>query len=629
MNEAEMSYRKSKGAGAAAGRLTLVFLLLIFSAGCASTPFFSNTNPEKQTKQKTEKSTDKAETATGQQDAASSDAAADPDASNPDKTVSATDLKDLSYAQPIPSKGEGPAQPGTAKQLNPNKTETAIQAEIDKALEYYEASQDFWQQGEFDNALHALDQAYQQIMTVDAAELPKFIQQKDDLRYMISKRILEIYASRHNTAKGNGHAIPREMNRHIRREVKFFTEGRGRSFFINAYKRSGRYRPYIVEQLKKAGLPEELSWIPLIESGFKTRALSRARALGLWQFISSTGYKFGLKKNQYIDERLDPYASTHAAIAYLKEMHGIFGDWTTVMAGYNCGEYRVLRTIRRQNVNYLDNFWDLYQMLPRETARYVPKFMAALHIIDNLEKYDMDKVSVDAPVEFETVRIEKQVHLKHVAKALDMDKEQLVDLNPELRYKLLPDDPYELKIPPGKRETLMAKIGDIPEYTEAAPAIAYHRVRRGETLSTIAQRYHTSVRQIALYNNINRHNYIVAGNILKIPHAGASAPARTSDTPITYRVRRGDSLWTLAKRYNTTTKKIQSLNNMNSVNLSIGQTLKIPGKGYTGTEVYRVKRGDTPYTIAKKHQMGLNQLLRANNLSKHSTIYPGQRLYVK
>src|SRR6056297_572967 len=148
--------------------------------------------------------------------------------------------------------GQTPAAEGKTKTA---AQEAAIQKEIDQALEYYAASQDFWQQGEFDNALHALDQAYQQIMTVDAAELPKFIQQKDDLRYMISKRILEIYASRHNTAKGNGHAIPREMNQHIRREVKFFTEGRGRSFFINAYKRSGRYRPYIVEQLKKAGLP--------------------------------------------------------------------------------------------------------------------------------------------------------------------------------------------------------------------------------------------------------------------------------------------------------------------------------------------------------------------------------------
>jgi len=624
-----MSNHKSKGCGAVMGRLAMVLLLLSLSAGCAGTSFFSTTRPENKT--------DKADTAAGQQSAASSDAAREADASaasdpatpKGNKTLSTDDLKELAYVRPLPAKGEGPAQPGTAEQASQNQTEAAIQAEIDKALEYYEASQDFWQQGEFDNALHALDQAYQQIMTVDAAELPKFIQQKDDLRYMISKRILEIYASRHNTAKGNGHAIPREMNKHIRREVKFFTQGRGRSFFINSYKRSGRYRPYIIEQLKKAGLPEELSWIPLIESGFKTRALSRARALGLWQFISSTGYKFGLKKNQYIDERLDPFASTHAAIAYLKELHGIFGDWTTVMAGYNCGEYRVLRTIRRQNVNYLDNFWDLYQMLPRETARYVPKFMAALHIIDNLEKYGMDDVTVDAPVKFETVSIDKQVHLKDVAKAIHMDKETLVDLNPELRYKLLPDEPYELKIPPGKREVLMAKIGDIPEYTEAAPAIAYHRVRRGETLSTIAQRYRTSVRQIALYNNINRHNYIVAGNILKIPQAGASAPARTSDAPITYKVRRGDSLWTLAKRYNTTTKKIQSANNMNSVNLYIGQTLKIPGKGYKGSEVYRVKRGDTPYTIAKKHQMDLSQLLRANNLSKHSTIYPGQRLYVK
>jgi membrane-bound lytic murein transglycosylase D len=512
------------------------------------------------------------------------------------------------------------------KEANP---EAAIQAEIDQALEYYEASQDFWHQGELENALHALDQAFEQIIGVDTSEMTKFIQQKDDLRYMISKRILEIYASRHTTAQGNHNAIPHEMNEHVKREVEYFTHGKGREFFIASYKRSGRYRPYILKELRKAGLPEDLSWLPLIESGFKIRAFSRARALGLWQFISSTGYKFGLKRNQYIDERLDPFASTHAAIAYLKELHGIFGDWTTVMAGYNCGEYRVLRTIRTQNVNYLDNFWDLYRLLPRETARYVPKFMAALHIINNLDKYGMADIEVDPPVRFETVKIEKQMYLKDIAGTLDIDKDKLIDLNPELRYKLLPEGAYELKIPPGKRDLLLARLDEIPEFTQTTPGIVYHRVRHGETLSTIASRYRTSVNQIALYNNIRRHNYIVAGRILKIPHARQPGPAESTSTPITYTVRRGDSLWTLAKRYDTTTKKIQALNDLDTVNLYIGQQLKIPAAGRTAPNVYRVRRGDSPYTIARRHNMSLNQFLRANNLSRHSTIYPGQRVYVK
>ncbi|MBS3757355.1 MAG: LysM peptidoglycan-binding domain-containing protein [Desulfobacterales bacterium] len=532
---------------------------------------------------------------------------------------------------PIPAKDQLTSQSGDESPAAEDETEAEIQTELDQAMEYYQASQNFWQQGELDNALHALDQAYEQIIDVDPSDQPKLIQQKDDLRYMISKRILEIYASRHTTAKGNGNAIPHEMNPHVRKEVKRFTEGKGRQFFINSYIRSGRYRPYILEALKKAGLPEELSWLPLIESGFKIRALSNARALGLWQFISSTGYKFGLKRNRYIDERLDPYKSTHAAIAYLKELHGIFGDWTTCMAAYNCGEHRVLRTIRNQNINYLDNFWDLYRLLPSETARYVPKFLAALHIIDNLEKYNMADIQVEPPIQFETLTIEKQVYLKDIAEAINVKKETLLDLNPELRYKLLPEDAYELKIPPGKKEPLLAKLEHIPEFTQVTPGIVYHRVRPGETLSTIASRYHTSVNQIAFYNNIHRRNYIVAGKILKIPQTSrfGAGSADTEPKIITYKVRRGDSLWTLAKRYKTTTKKIQTLNNLDTANLYIGQTLKIPTGFQYAMDVYRVKSGDTPFLIAKRHNMDLDYFLRINNLTRKSKIYPGQNLYVK
>ena len=542
---------------------------------------------------------------------------------------SQTDTSD--YSAPIPIKEDLTDKTDDAASPAEEDSEAEIQAEIDQALDYYQASQDFWQQGELENALHAIDEAYEQIIGVDPSEFPKLIQQKDDLRYMISKRILEIYASRHTTAKGNHNAIPHEMNEHVKKEVDRFTTGKSRQFFINAYIRSGRYRPYILEVLKEEGMPEELSWLPLVESGFKVRALSTARALGLWQFITSTGYKFGLKRNQYIDERMDPYKSTHAAIAYLKELHDIFGDWTTCLAAYNCGEHRVLRTIKGQNINYLDNFWDLYRLLPGETARYVPKFMAALHIIDNLEKYNMADIQVEPPVQFETMTIEKQVYLKDVAEAIGVDNDIMLDLNPELRYKLLPEEEYKLKIPPGKKDLLLAKLAHIPEFTQTAPGIVYHRVRPGESLSTIASRYHTTISQIAFYNNIHRHNYIVAGKILKIPQTSKFGAGSFDAKPkiISYEVRRGDSLWTLAKRYNTTTKKIQTLNNLNTVNLYIGQTLKIPAGYQYNMEVYRVKSGDTPFLIAQRHNMNLDYFLKVNNLTKNSVIYPGQKLFVK
>lgn len=541
------------------------------------------------------------------------------------------DTEDVDYLDNQPVKENLTGETDDESPSDEKNTRAEIQAEIDEAMDYLQAAQDFWQQGELDNALHALDQSYEQIIRVDPSDFPKLIQQKDDLRFMISKRVLEIYSARHTTAKGNHNAIPHEMNEHVKKEVERFTNGKSRQFFINAYIRSGRYRPYILKALNEAGMPEELSWLPLVESGFKVRALSNARALGPWQFISSTGYKFGLKRNQYIDERMDPYKSTHAAIAYLKELHGIFGDWTTCLAAYNCGEHRVLRTIRNQNVNYLDNFWDLYRLLPGETARYVPKFMAALHIIDNLEKYNMADIQVDPPVQFETINIEKQAYLKDIAEAIDVEKDTLLDLNPELRYKLLPEDEYELKIPPGKKEVLLAKLDHIPEFSQTAPGIVYHRVRPGETLSTIASKYHTSVSQIAFYNNIHRQNYIVAGKILKIPQTSKFGAGSVGVEPkiITYKVRRGDSLWTLARRYNTTTKKIQTLNNLKTVNLNIGQKLKIPAGYQQQMEAYRVKSGDTPFLIAKRHGMNLDYFLKVNNLTKKSRIYPGQKLYVK
>ena len=503
-----------------------------------------------------------------------------------------------------------------------------IQARFDEALDFYQASQDFWQQGEPDNALQALDQAYALITEVDVFDQPKLIQQKDDLRFMISKRILEIYTSRHITAKGNHNAIQLVMNTHVQKEIDLFTKSKCRSFFEESYKRSGRYHQYIVNELKKAGLPEELSWLPLIESGFKVKALSSARALGLWQFISSTGHKFGLKRNLYIDERLDPYKSTHAAIAYLKELHEIFGDWPTVLAAYNCGEGRVLRTIRNQNVSYLDDFWDLYQRLPRETARYVPKFMATLYILNNLKKYGLENVVLDDPAIFDIQRISKQAYLKDIAETIHLQENDLVDLNPELRYKLLPPEEYPLKIPIGMKESLIAGIDDIPEYAQIHPGLAYHRVRPGETLSTIARRYHTNVNTIARYNNIYRKNYIAVGKILKIPQSGKLSDSEESKI-ITYYVRRGDSLWTLAKRYDTTTKKIQEFNQLKTVTLNIGQILKIPTGPHHGLVLYKVKKGDSPSRIANKHNMNLSQLLRLNNLTKSSTIYPGQQLYVE
>lgn len=449
---------------------------------------------------------------------------------------------------------------------------------LDTALDFCDASQEYWSEGNLTEAIQALDDAYMLVMQVHTEENPDLIQQKEDLRFMISKRILEIYASRYTAINGNHTEIPLTMNKYVEKEIKLF-QGPERKFFMESYKRSGKYMDMIRNSLNEAGLPQDLAWLPLIESGFKVRALSRARALGLWQFIPSTGYKFGLTRDTWIDERLDPEKATAAAIAYMNELHQIFGDWMTVLAAYNCGEGRVLKKIRNQKINYLDNFWDLYQQLPRETARYVPRFLATLHILKDPVKYGFEFEDPSPFLLYELVKIEKQVQLKVLAKEIGVDYESLRELNPELRQQVTPVTQYFLKVPVGKGEVLLAKMDDIRKWVPPQNAYVTHRVKSGETLSLIAKKYRTKVSYIVKANNIRRKHFIRAGQKLKIPLRGSSPRRIYASSRLLsdgrYKIRKGDSLWLIAKKFNTNTKKLQRINNLRTTRLYVGQYLKI------------------------------------------------------
>lgn len=550
--------------------------------------------------------------------------------------------------------GEGPVASDSGAKVNGDAEDegSSVDAEemtnqelIDSALEFCQASNDYWERGDLDNAVAALDKAYSLILRVKVDGDPDLLQQKEDLRFTISKRIVEVYASRFNVAAGDHNAIPLVMNDHVARELASFKD-RERDFFMAAYSRSGRFRPAIVRALREAGMPEELSWLPLIESGFKVRALSRARALGMWQFIASTGYRFGLKRDQWIDERMDPQKSTAAALAYLKELHQMFGDWTTALAAYNCGEMAVMNRIRTQRINYLDHFWDLYAKLPSETASYVPRFLAVLHIVKDPSAQGMELPPLDPEMETEEVIIHRQVRTRDVAARLGADPNILEEMNAELRYDVTPDVPHALKVPAGKAETLLAVIDEIP--THCPPQYAYsdmviHRVRAGDTLSTIARRYRTSVASIMAENGIRKNHILRVGSKLRVPSRGprpsirvAQASLKTSNAEektTHYVVQKGDSLWQIAGRFNTTAKEIQIINKLKSQQLASGQVLILPAGGEncdTGpTKSYTVQGGDSPYLIAKRHEMELSDFLKLNKLSPESTIFPGQTLAVK
>lgn len=517
---------------------------------------------------------------------------------------------------------------------------------MDEALDYCQMAQELWQNGELDNAIEALDQAYSLILSVDTNDNAALAQQKEDLRFTISKRILEIYTSRNFAVNGNHKAIQMDMNSHVQAEINLFTNGTEKNFFRESLKRSGYFRAKILEMLKKAGLPSELSWLPLIESGFNARALSPARALGLWQFIPSTGYKFGLKRDLFVDERLDPVKSTAAAIEYMKELHQMFGDWSTVLAAYNCGEGRVLRVIRDQNVNYLDNFWDLYQRLPFETARYVPRFLATLHILSDPVKYGIDEIELYSPFEYETVEIARQVHIKDIAKEIDTDETVLKYLNPELRQGILPPYEYLFKVPVGKGAELLAKMESIPVSTAKQQVSGgFHKVKRGETLSMIARKYRVSVQNIMRANRMKKP-ILSAGKMLRIPTDELSAQAaenekssqqniRSKSTQtISHTVKSGESLWIIANRYNTTVKNIQELNNLSNMDIHIGQTLYVRKHGYEGQannilKKYQIKSGDNLFRISQKYNMPLDRLLNINKLTPKSKIQAGQYIFVE
>lgn len=473
-----------------------------------------------------------------------------------------------------------------AVETEPPDSETA---QIERVNELYENAMRCWDEGDSDAALAALDNAYAALARIVVDNESPRSEEKSQLRLMIAQRIQEIYASFASIGESS-RSIALEENQHVLAEIKRFQTVE-RTYFLESYARSGLYREMMARKMKEAGLPEELSWLPLIESGFKIRAYSSARALGLWQFISSTGHRYGLKKDRWIDERMDPEKASDAAVQYFKELHSYFGDWTTALAAYNCGEFRIQRLIRNQKINYFDNFWDLYVMLPRETARFVPRFIATLLIVNNPQKYGMDLPEKLLPIGYETVRSAYPFKLEQLNEKLSLPSGTLSDLNPELRHKSTPDRPYDLKVPVGSARNVEMALASLSKWIPPEVETTVHRVRKGDTVSALARRYRTSTEAILRLNHLKKRHTLRIGQRLRIP--GRWGSSRAPALPI-------------------------SVGNAKSQ--------KIPQP--TGTEAYTVKPGDTLYAIARQFQMSVDQLKNLNRIGSGTRIYPGQTIWV-
>jgi len=556
-----------------------------------------------------------------------------------------------------------------------NQVSEEKQELMEKALELLEDADKYWEKGDIEKTLNMLDEAYS--LLLDANGDVTIAQEKDDLRLLISRRILAVYSSKHTVINGRNSEIPLLMNADVEKEIKSF-QGVERDNFIAAYQRSGMYRSAILKELKKAGIPEEFLWLPLVESFFKINAYSRARALGLWQFIPSTGYKFGLSRDEWIDERMDVQKSTKAASAYLKELHNMFGDWLTVLAAYNCGEGRVLRVISRQHINYMDGFWDLYRQLPNETARYVPRFLATLHIVKNPQKYGFDLSNTEKPIEFETVKVNKMMKIKDIAEKIEVSEDELNLLNSELRSKITPDHEYNLKLPEKSLDKFNTVAGDIPQaekprFVSARSDFIKHRVRRGETVYTIARKYGVSASRIISYNKLGKRK-LVQGRRITIPVAGERSYAESKSSQKRnkmetassgrYKVKKGETLSMISRRFSIPLAQLKELNNLKTGKINVGQVLKIPRNKVNadleneddneksvkksakkskinkqvlsandvdklGTNKYIVIKNDSLQSIARKNNTNVAKLMELNNISVHEKIVPGQILVVR
>jgi len=433
-------------------------------------------------------------------------------------------------------------------------------------------------------------------------------------------------------AEDLGIKIPRS-NPAIAKWVLYYrTKGWGK--LERALRRGAPYLPYIKQIFKENHLPEELSYLPVVESAFRNHARSRKGAVGLWQFISSTARKYGLRVDRWVDDRRDPIRSTYAAVKYLKYLYSLFGKWDLALASYNVGEGKVLSRIRRLRTR---DFWKLRKRLPRETREYVPAFFAVVLIAHQAEKYGLDKILDADPWRFDTVRVPRQVELKLLAKWAGTSLSVIKKLNP--RYKRSVTPPYErnflVRIPVGTRNAFLAAMGSTPRSQWVRTT--YHRVRRGETLSHIARRYGVSVREIARANGIRNYNRLRVGQVLKIPLLGEpfyvskrSKSYRSATGAKRHRVRRGESLWTIARRYGVRISDLKRWNRLRGSKIYPGQVLVVrPSlRKEIGYITYRIKKGDTLYDIAAKYNVSIRTLKRINNISNPRRLRPGQRIKI-
>jgi len=437
--------------------------------------------------------------------------------------------------------------------------------------------------------------------------------------------------------------VPIVMNERVKNCILYY-QTVARDAFEKYLSRSTKFIPMIDKIFAEHGIPSDIKYLALVESGYNPKAYSWARAMGLWQFIASTGRTYDMHRNWWYDERRDPVKATHAAARFLKDLYKEFGSWELAMAAYNGGPGRVRGTIRRQNTR---DFWKM--RLKKQTMDYVPFFMAATIISKDPEKFGFTDINYEPEWVYDVVTVDKCLDLNVVARSVGCTVDDLKELNPELLRQFTPPNvkDYNLRIPKGSQQKFMAAYDEMPSSKQTS--WVKHKINRGETVSTIARKYGVSQYAIFSANNLSRRSKIYAGRTLIVPvpndrgYTSSDSNREYTAEGNIYVVRSGDTVWDIARAFGTSTDRIRRLNNLDySGRIYVGQKLRVDDDGsssgtYTSagkkTEAvaggtYTVRKGDSLWDIANRLGTSITLLRNLNGLGRRSYIYPGQKLKV-
>src|SRR6202453_2370553 len=457
--------------------------------------------------------------------------------------------------------------------------------------------------------------------------------------------------------------LPLMMTDQVAGYISYFST-RGRGTFERAFARSGRYHDMMVRVLKEEGVPQDLIYLAQAESGFQPTAVSRAGARGIWQFMGSRAKGYGLQRSPWVDDRQDPEKSTRAAARHLRDLYGQFGDWYLAMAAYNSGPGTVQAAVKR--TGYAD-FWELYRrnVLPKETRNYVPIILAVTLMTKNLSHYGFDDVSMDRPAAFDTVKINYPVDLRLVADCVDATSQQLQQLNPSLLRLSTPrDGAFELHLPAGSKQQYETAMASIPAGMRLW--WRYPAVHSGDTLASLARRYRVTEKSIVEANQLQSGALEGNAKVVipLAPSQHASADNGTYARRITrYKVRRGDTVQTVAENFGIPVQMLRRWNGLRSDSLH-GRTVlalhlpvapsgesasaassrssaarsRLPAAHKSVAEVsqssepasvvhHKVKSGETFYSIASTYRTTVAALKRSNQ--NVATLRPGMILVVQ